>query len=51
MPDPLHGGTVMAIFDLGPHRPFVVWRQGDGVRDGVREILGASAYSVSEFDP
>ena len=48
--DPLRGGTVMAIFDLGPHQPFVVWRRPDGVRNGVREVLGCSAYSVVEFE-
>jgi hypothetical protein len=51
MPDPLHGGTVMAIFDMGAHQPFVIWRQPDGVRDGVCEVLGPNAYSVLEFDP
>jgi hypothetical protein len=50
-PDPLRGGIVMAIFDMGPRQPFVVWRHpGAGVRDGTREILGCSAYSVLEFD-
>ncbi len=49
--DPLFGGMVMAIFDLGWHRPFVVWRQPDDDPDGVHEILGCSAYSVLEFDP
>jgi hypothetical protein len=50
-PDPLRGGIVMAIFDLGRHQPFVVWRQSDdGVRDGAREILGCNSYSVLEFD-
>jgi hypothetical protein len=49
--DPLRGGTVMAIFDMGPHQPFVVWRQPDGgIPDGVREILDCNAYAVSEFD-
>ena len=49
--DPLRGGTVMAIFDMGPHRPFVVWRQPpDGMREGVREVLACNAYAVSEFD-
>jgi hypothetical protein len=48
--DPLHGGTVMAIFDMGPHQPFVVWRQPAGALNGVREVLGCSAYSVLEFD-
>jgi hypothetical protein len=51
LPDPLRGGTVIAIFDMGPQRPFVVYRQQQpGSRDGVREILGCSAYSVLEFD-
>lgn len=50
-PDPLYGDTVIAIFDMGSHQPFVIWRQPDGVRDGVRDILGPNAYSVSEFDP
>jgi hypothetical protein len=49
--DPVRGGTVMAIFDMGPHRPFVVWRQSDDrVRAGVREVLACHAYAVSEFD-
>jgi hypothetical protein len=49
--DPLRGGTVLAIFDMGPHQPFIVWRQPDGRRpDGVREILGSNAYAVLEFD-
>ena len=49
--DPLRGGTVLAIFDLGVRQPFVVWWVGDaGTGDGVREVLGSSAYSVLEFD-
>jgi hypothetical protein len=48
--DPLRGGTVIAIFDMGNHQPFVVWWQPDGVADGVREVLGCNAYSVVEFD-
>jgi hypothetical protein len=49
--DPLRGGTVIAIFDMGHHQPFVVWWQPDGgLPDGVREILGPSAYAVLEFD-
>jgi len=48
---PLRGSTVRAIFDMGPRQPFVVWRQdADGTTDGVREVLGCSAYAVSEFD-
>jgi hypothetical protein len=50
-PDPLLGGTVMAIFDMGPRQPYVVWREPDsGVGDGLREVLGCTAYSVLEFD-
>ncbi len=50
-PDPLRGGTVLAIFDMGPRQPFVVWRQGEvGIGDGLREVLGPTAYSVLEFD-
>ncbi|MGN6171127.1 MAG: hypothetical protein ACTHQQ_23600 [Solirubrobacteraceae bacterium] len=49
--DPLHGGIVIAIFDMGPRNPFVVCRQQQLVsREGVRETLGCHAYSVLEFD-
>jgi hypothetical protein len=49
--DPLRGGTVIAIFDMGPHDPFVVWWQQDpGASDAVREVLGCKAYAVLEFD-
>lgn len=48
--DPLRGGTVLAIFDMGSHQPYVVWWQPDGTGKGVREVLGSSAYSVLEFD-
>jgi hypothetical protein len=49
--DPLRGGTVIAIFDMGPHQPFVVChQQALGSRDGAREVLGPNAYSVLEFD-
>jgi hypothetical protein len=49
--DPLRGGTVVAIFDMGRHQPFVVWWQQDsGNREEARETLGCNAYSVSEFD-
>jgi hypothetical protein len=49
--DPLRGGTVIAIFDLGPHQPFVVWRQQEpGNGDAVREVVGCNAYAVLEFD-
>jgi hypothetical protein len=50
-PDPLRDGTVIAIFDMGSRRPFVVCRQQrPGSRDGIREVLECSAYSVLEFD-
>jgi hypothetical protein len=50
-PDPLRGGLVLAIFDMGEHRPFVVWWQPHGgIPAGIREILGNNAYSVVEFD-
>ena len=49
--DPVRGGTVIAIFDMGVHRPFVVYRQQQpGTRDGAREVLACNAYFVSEFD-
>ena len=49
--DPLRGGTVIAIFDMGPREPFVVWwQERPGSGDGVQEVLGCSAYSVLEFD-
>jgi hypothetical protein len=50
-PDPLRGGMVLAIFDMGEHRPFVVWWQPHaGIPAGIREVLGNNAYSVVEFD-
>jgi hypothetical protein len=49
--DPLRGGVVIAIFDMGPRQPFVVWWQNElGSGCGVPEVLGCSAYSVLEFD-
>ena len=50
-PDPVRGGIVMAIFDMGHHRPFVVWWRPDGgLRSGVPEVIRDAAYSVVEFD-
>lgn len=49
-PDPLRGGIVMAIFDMGRHQPYIVWHQPDGHRDATREILRCNSYSVLEFD-
>jgi hypothetical protein len=50
-PDPLRGDTVIAIFDMGPNQPFVVWRRRE-LESGneVHEVLGSHAYSVLEFD-
>jgi hypothetical protein len=50
--DPLHGATVMAIFDMGRHQPFVVWCQQDAEarNDAARDVIGPEAYSVLEFD-
>lgn len=50
-PDPLRGGIVLAIFDMGQHRPFVVWTRLPGhAPSDVRDILSHHAYSVVEFD-
>lgn len=49
--DPLRGGTVLAIFAMGSHQPFVVWWQQQPGSGEVREVLAASVYSVREFDP
>jgi hypothetical protein len=47
-PDPVTGGTVLAIFDVGPRQPFVVRVVApDG---GVCEVLSPHAYSVTEFE-
>lgn len=48
--DPLRGGTVIAIFDMGPRQPFVIWWQQEPGCQAVHEVLGCSAYSVLEFD-
>lgn len=49
--DPWRGGTVVAIFDMGWHQPFVAWwQQEPGSGDRIPEILGPHAYSVLEFD-
>jgi hypothetical protein len=49
-PDPIWGGTVTAIFDMGPHRPFIVYRQHSADPDHQAfDVLDCNAYSVSEF--
>ena len=49
-PDPVWGDVVTAIFDMGPHQPFVVYRSHptDPAVDTC-DVLGCNAYSVSEF--
>ncbi len=52
VPDPLRGGIVLAIFDMGHQRPFVVWWRPDGgAQANIREILANHSCSVEEFDP
>ena len=49
--DPLRGGLVVGIFDMGRREPFVVWWQRDADNgEHLRETLGCNAYSVLEFD-
>ena len=51
-PDPVSGGIVTAIFDMGPHQPYVVYRRPANDPGGQScEVLGCTAYSVSEFAP
>ena len=51
-PDPISGDTVIAIFDMGSHLPFIVWHQDkDGTHRPGFEVLGRHAYSVLEFEP
>ncbi|MEO6859843.1 MAG: hypothetical protein ABI323_14875 [Solirubrobacteraceae bacterium] len=49
-PDPIWGDVVTAIFDMGPHQPFVIYRQPAGRPYEQRcEVVGCNAYSVTEF--
>ncbi len=49
-PDPVWGGIVTAIFDMGPHQPFIVYRQdATDPQHQDCDVLGCNAYSVSEF--
>jgi hypothetical protein len=51
-PDPVWGGTVTAIFDMGLHQPFVVYRQNPtDPQEPSYDVLGCYAYTVSEFAP
>jgi hypothetical protein len=50
-PDPVCGEMVLAIFDMGPHQPFIVYRHDPAdPEQPICEVLGCSAYSISEFD-
>lgn len=52
LPDPIWGETVTAIFDMGSHQPFVVYRQHPGnPREHTFEVLACNVYSISEFSP
>jgi hypothetical protein len=48
--DPISGGIVIAIFDMGPHQPFISYRE-DPADPGQQscDVLGCNAYTVSEF--
>jgi hypothetical protein len=49
-PDPIWGDIVTAIFDMGSHQPFVVYRQHpSNPTEQTCEVLGCNAYSISEF--
>jgi hypothetical protein len=49
--DPIHGDLVIAIFDMGPHQPFVVYRHDPAhPQRPACEVLRCSAYSISDFD-
>ena len=49
-PDPIWGEIVTAIFDMGLHQPFIVYRQHPtDPHEHVCEVLGCNAYSFSEF--
>jgi hypothetical protein len=51
-PDPVWGDTVTAIFDMGPHQPFIIYRQhASNPQQQSCEVLGCNAYTISEFSP
>lgn len=50
-PDPVYGELVLAIFDMGPQQPFIVYRADPAnPEQPACEVLGSSAYEISEFD-
>jgi hypothetical protein len=49
-PDPVRGGIVTAIFDMGNQQPFIVYLQpATAPLEQACEVLDCHAYSVSEF--
>jgi hypothetical protein len=49
-PDPISGGIVIAIFDMGAHQPFISYRQDPAdPHQPTFDVLGNNAYTVSEF--
>jgi hypothetical protein len=49
-PDPIWGDIVTAIFDMGPHQPFIIYRRHpDDPHQHTYEVVGCNAYSISEF--
>ena len=48
MPDPILGRTVLAILDLGAHRPYVI-HCGRAGEDPVHILAPKPVYSVTEF--
>jgi hypothetical protein len=48
--DPICGEIVIAIFDMGPRQPFIVYHQDPAdPQQSTFEILGCSAYDISYF--
>lgn len=49
-PDPICGDLVIAIFDMGPGAPFIIYRQDSGDPEATTcELLATTAYAVSDF--
>jgi hypothetical protein len=48
-PDPITGELVLAILDLGPHSPFVVYTRADDGSDTIHELLRNQVYGTTEF--
>ncbi len=49
-PDPVSGDLVIAIFDMGPQQPFVLYHElAESAQEQLGEVLGCSSYSVTEF--